>query len=154
MMAPEGNWSMARSEHRTLPLVTTTTLSAAVIYAAALVAAGFLAPVYSSTSSSSSGAVTTGSETLVGVNGPGIVVVLCVPLLAAALVAVAVRLRSRRGWVPFAWVVIAVLGAFNLLAMLSIGVFVLPVTLALIVATGTCRSAARQPPIGGPAVAQ
>jgi hypothetical protein len=54
-----------------------------------------------------------------------------------------------------AWAVTGVLGALNLLAMVSIGGFVLPATAALVVATGTCRPATRRPdPIGPPAVAQ
>jgi hypothetical protein len=115
------------------------TLLLAAVYATALVVAGFVAPVYRSTSASSSGAVTHGSDTVVGVNGLGVVFVLGVPLLATVLVACALRLRSLRGAVAFAWTLTGVLAAFNLLAMLSIGVFVLPVTAALIVACTTSR---------------
>ena len=146
---------MIASGRPRLRRVTTTSLSVAAVYAAALIVGGFLVPVYESTSSSSSGVVTTGSQTLVGMNGSWAVVVLSVPLLATVLVAAALRLRSWRGSVPFAWAVTGVLGALNLLAMLSIGVFVLPVTAALVVATSTCRPAVRGPePIGPPAVAR
>jgi hypothetical protein len=44
---------------------------------------------------------------------------------------------GRPGAGVLAWAVTAVLACLNLLAMLSIGVFVLPVTLALVVACGT-----------------
>jgi hypothetical protein len=40
---------------------------------------------------------------------------------------------------PVAWTLTGLLAAFNLLAMLSIGVFILPITAALIVACGASR---------------
>jgi hypothetical protein len=55
------------------------------------------------------------------------------------------RRRGRQGAGVIAWVVTALLVCFNVLALLSIGVFLLPVTLALVVACSThgSRSLAR-----------
>ena len=117
--------------------VTRLCLSFAALYGAALVAAGFLAPVYQSTSVSSSGEVTHGSGTLVGVNGPGVVAVLCVPLVVSVLVGLALWLGSRPRAVKLAWTLTGLLVVFNLLALMSIGLFVVPVTAALVVACVT-----------------
>jgi hypothetical protein len=124
--------------------VASVALMLAAVYGMVLVVAGFLAPFYNSESMSSSGEVTHGSGTLVGVNGLGVVVVLGVPLLATVLVGCALWLRSRRGAVPIAWTLTGLLAVFNLLAMMSIGLFVLPVTAALIVACGTSRLRPKQ----------
>lgn len=132
------------SENPRLGRVAATTLLMAGVYGIALVVAGFVVPVYRSTSVSSSGALTDGSDTLVGVNGVGVVFVLGVPLLATVLVASALWSRSRRGALAIAWTLTGLLAAFNLLAMLSIGVFVLPVTAALIVACTSSRRPPRQ----------
>jgi hypothetical protein len=113
-------------------------LLSAAVWGLGLVVAGFLVPVYQSETVSASGGLTQGTGTLVGVNGPGVAVVLAVPLVATVLVACALLLRTRRGALPVAWALTAVLGAFNLLGMLTIGVFVVPVTAALVVA---CASA-------------
>lgn len=52
---------------------------------------------------------------------------------------------SRHGALPLAWAFTGLLGVLNLVAMLSIGVFVLPVTAALIVACATRRPRANAP---------
>jgi hypothetical protein len=104
----------------------------------AVVVAGFVAPMYESTSGSSSGGVTHGTGTLVGVNGLGVVVVLAVPLVVTLAVASALC-SVRWGAVAFAWTLTGLLAVFNLLAMLSIGVFLLPVTAALFVACAIHR---------------
>jgi hypothetical protein len=109
--------------------------------------------VYRWTSESPAGEVAQGSETLVGVNGPVVVVVLGVPLLATVLVGSALLLRSRRGAVPFAWSVTGLLAVFNLLTMASIGLFVLPVTAALIVACAASRPRPQQDAAADPAAA-
>ena len=51
-------------------------LLGAATYGLLLIAAGFVVPVYESSSTSSSGYLTKGSETLIGENGTGAVVVL------------------------------------------------------------------------------
>lgn len=118
------------------------------IYGAGLVVGGFLAPVYKSTGVSSTGEVAHGSETLVDVNGRGVVIVLGLPLLITVAIGFALWHGSWRGAIPFAWALTGLLAAFNLLAMLSIGVFVLPVTAALVVACSTSRTRPKHP---GPA---
>jgi hypothetical protein len=103
-----------------------------------------LAPVYQSASVSSSGTVTTGSATLVGVNGWGALLVAGAPLAAAVVTGWALW---RRGGQPgagvLAWTVTGLLVCFNFLAMLSIGVFVIPLTSALVVACITHGSKSR-----------
>jgi hypothetical protein len=109
--------------------------------------------MYESTSGSSSGEVRHGSGTLVGVNGLGVVVVLGVTLLVTLAVGCALWQRSRRRGVAFAWALTGLLAVFNLLAMLSIGVFVLPVTAALILACAASRpQSKRSGTAGTPAV--
>lgn len=109
-------------------------LLGAALWGLGLVVAGFLVPAYRSTGMSSSGELTQSTETLVGVNGPGAVAVLAVPFLVTLLVASALLARSRRAALPVAWALTALLAAFNLVGMLTVGVFVLPVTAALVVA--------------------
>lgn len=111
-------------------------LLGAALWGLGLVVAGFLVPAYQSTEMSSSGELTHSTETFVGVNGPGTVVVLAVPFLVTLLVASALLARSRRAALPFAWALTALLAVFNLVGMLTVGVFVLPVTAALVVACG------------------
>ena len=118
---------------------TSVALLIAAVYGLALLVSAFIAPVYQSTSMSSSGEVTQGSETLVAVNGLGVALVIAVPLLATLTVGAALWRHSRRGAVRMAWAVTGLLAVFNLLAMMSIGVLVVPVTVALTVACATCR---------------
>lgn len=113
-------------------------LASAVVWGAGLVIAAVLVPAYQSSKVSTSGTVTDSSATLVGVNGWGALLVAGAPLAAALVIWYALRRRrGRQGAGVLAWVVTALLGCFNLLAMLSIGVFLIPVTLALVVACGT-----------------
>ena len=117
-------------------------LLCAAVWALGLLVAGWLVPVYQSTSFSSSGEQTRSTETLVGVNGPGVLIVLAIPLLATLLVAGALLVRPRRGALPLAWALTALLAGVNLLAMLTIGIFILPVTAALVVACATSTATA------------
>ncbi len=119
-------------------------LVAALVYSAVLVIGGFFVPVYSTESVSSSGEVAQDSRTLVAENGVGVALVLGIPLLVSLAVAAALWQPARRGMLPVAWALTGVLAVFTLLAMLTIGVFVLPVTVALVVACATCRRE-RQP---------
>ena len=113
-------------------------LASALVWAAGLVIAAVLAPAYQSSGFSSSGTVTDGSATMVGVNGWGVLLVAGAPLAAALVIWYALwKRRGRQGAGVLAWVVTALLGCFNVLAMLSIGVFLIPVTLALVVACAT-----------------
>ncbi len=119
--------------------VCTAALVTAFAWSVVLLVAGFLVPVYSSQGVASDGEVFDGSATLVGQNGLGVVVVLAIPLLVTLGVWSALRTPTRRGAVPIAWILTGVLAGLNLLALLSIGVFVLPVTVALVVACATSR---------------
>jgi hypothetical protein len=113
-------------------------LTGALVWAAGLVIAAALVPAYQSSRVSSSGTVTDGSATMVGVNGWGVLLVAGAPLAAALVIWYALwRRRGRQSAGILAWVVTALVVCFNLLAMLSIGVFLIPVTVALVVACST-----------------
>jgi hypothetical protein len=104
-------------------------LVSALVWAVGLIIAAVLLPAYQSS---------TGSATLVAVNGWGVLLAAGAPLIAALVISSLLwRRRGRPGAGAITWVVVALLGCFNLLAMLTIGVFVLPVTLALVVACST-----------------
>ena len=113
-------------------------LASALVWAAGLVIAAVLVPTYQSSGVSSSGTVTDGAATLVEVNGWGVLLVAGAPLAAALVIWFALwRRRGLQDAGVLAWVVTALLICFNVLALLSIGVFVIPVTLALVVACAT-----------------
>jgi hypothetical protein len=120
-------------------------LLAASAYGVALVVAAFIAPVYGTDSSSSSGETSQASDTLVGVNGLSAAVVLAVPLLVTLAVGCALWLGTHRAALPVAWTLTGLLAAANLVAMLSVGVFILPVTAALVLACARARPAAPSP---------
>ena len=110
-------------------------LAIAAVWGAGLVAAAAFVPVYSSVGASSSGVVSQGSATLVGVNGWRVLLVVGVPLVATAMVGGALWRRGlRQGAGAFAWTIAGLLVVFNVLALASIGVFVIPVTACLVVA--------------------
>lgn len=124
-------------------------LLVAAAYGVALVVAAFTLPVYSSDSSSSPGGTSQASDTLVGANGMGVALVLAVPLFVTVAVGCALALRSR--WsLPIAWTLTGLLAAVNLLAMLSVGIFVLPVTAALVLACARSRPPAQPPAVFPP----
>jgi hypothetical protein len=112
----------------------------AAAYGVALVVFAFVAPVYETATSSSSDGSGQGSDTLVGANGLGVVLVLAVPLFVTVAVGCALALRSRWSQ-PIAWTLTGLLAALNLLAMLSVGIFVLPLTAALVLACARSRPA-------------
>jgi len=110
-------------------------LAIASVWGAGLLAAAVVVPVYSSSGVSSSGSVTYGSATLVGVNGWNVLLVVAVPLLATVIAGGALWRRGlRRGAGFVAWTIAGLLAVFNVLALASIGVFVIPVTACLFVA--------------------
>ena len=101
----------------------------AFVWSAAILVGAFTVPAYSSDGSGA------GSQTLVGENGTGVAVTISVPLAVTAIVATSIwRRRRAAGPGAVAWTLTSLLAAFNVLAMLTIGVFVLPVTVALVVA--------------------
>ena len=100
-----------------------------------LVIAALLAPLYQSQSVSSSGTMTNGSATLVGANGWGALLVAAAPLAAAVVTGYGLwRRAGRPGAGVLAWTVTGLLACFNVLAIATIGVFVVPVTVALFAA--------------------
>ena len=112
----------------------------------ALVVAAFALPVYDSTSSSSSGDDEQGIRHARGRQRDGCGARPRRPALVTLAVGSVLWQRSR--WaLPIAWTLTGLLAAGNLLAMLSVGVFVLPVTAALVLACARSR-----PPAGPPAV--
>ncbi|HCU97249.1 MAG TPA: hypothetical protein DHU96_32895 [Actinobacteria bacterium] len=119
-------------------------LGVAVAWSLGLLVAAVFAPAYQTESGAAPGqAAAFGSATLVQVNGWRVLVPIGVPLLCAVLVGVVLWRRAwRRGPGLAAWLVTALLAVFSLLAMLSVGVWVVPVTVALAVACGTHRSRA------------
>jgi hypothetical protein len=70
---------------------------------------------------------------------------LAAPLVIALLVAVALRLRHRRGAMLAAWILTGLLGVLNMLAMLTVGVFLLPATACLLVACAASLPAVSLP---------
>ena len=112
-------------------------LATAALWGVGLVIAAAVAPAYRSTSASSSGTVTHTSATLVQENGVRVLAPVSAPLLAVGAVTFSLwhrRRREQRGAGTLAWTVVALLGGFTLLAMLSIGVFILPVVVLVAVA--------------------
>ena len=125
--------------------VASVALLIAAVGGAALVLAGFFAPMYETMTESAAGEVTHGTGTLAGVNGPGVVAVLVVPLLVTLAVGSALWQGARRGAVAVAWILAGLLAAFNVLSMASIGMFVVPITAALLVACAVHRPRSEQP---------
>jgi len=110
-------------------------LAIALASGAGLVVAAVLAPVYQSQSVSSTGAVTNGSATLVGVNGWSALLIAGAPLAAAVVTGYGLWHRAGRpGAGVLAWTVTGLLACFNVVAMATIGVRVIPVTAALLAA--------------------
>lgn len=99
-----------------------------------LLGAAFVFPAYGTSSASSSGARSSGSQTLVQVNGLGVLIPVGVPLIIAALVWAALHYKCSRGGRVgdrVAWSCVAFLACFCVVAIFSIGMVVLPVALLL-----------------------
>lgn len=112
-------------------------LGFAVLWSALLPVGGLTLPLYGTASESTtdgpfSGSLS-GSATLVAVNGGGVLVVLLVPLLVSVLVAAFQAVGTPPATVA-AWLLTAALFGLTAIAMLSIGIFVLPVPIALALA--------------------
>ncbi len=121
---------MLRAVRIRLGGVATAALCLAAVMGIALLVLGF-APLYENEGASSSDAQGQSQDSLVAVNGPGVLVVLVVPLLVTAAVSWALWQGARR----LAWALIGLLGLGAALALLSIGVLVLPIVTALVVAS-------------------
>jgi hypothetical protein len=105
---------------------------AAVAWGAALVVAAFAAPAYND------------GSTLAAQNGAWVALPVSFPAVLAGVAWLGLHRRcsrgSRAGW-RLAWASIALLAAFAILTVLSIGIFVVPVA-ALLVAAATLTPAA------------
>jgi hypothetical protein len=130
----------------------------AALWCIGLVVAAAMLPFYRSETATALGtadgatsrSATTGTGTLLEVNGAGVLVVVSMPLVAVVLVWAALLLRRRRhryGAGPLAWTIVGLLGALAFVGMLTIGIFILPVVVLLAIA---CAAAPQTPrPIGG-----
>lgn len=106
-------------------------LVVAIGWAAALAVAAFIAPLYE------------GGGTLVEVNGPSVAITAAVPLILSVATAVALGLRGRMARAGIlAWTLTILCALFSLVALLSIGIFILPVVGCLIYA---CAAHGRDP---------
>ena len=86
------------------------------------------------------------SQTLVQANGKRAIVIVAIPLVGAllAIAAIVARLGHARSGVGIvAWLVIGVLGALALVGVLTIGPFVAPVPVCLLVAALRIQEAGR-----------
>jgi hypothetical protein len=125
---------------------------AAVVWGVALVVGTATFPAYSGTSVSVAcpGCPQVRSElpaqTLIEVNGPSVLIPVGLPLVVAALVALV--LWSGRPSMVAAWVLITLLWLFTLLAMFSIGTFIVPSALLLTLAAALSRKPG--PPAAAP----
>ena len=100
--------------------------------ASALFGVGLLVAAF--TVSAYSGTV---SQTLVQANGAKVILIVAIPLICALLAIGTIVFRRGHAQYSvgvFTWVVVSVLGAFALLGMLTIGPFVAPVPICLLVA--------------------
>jgi hypothetical protein len=113
-------------------------LGVAVAWGVALPVGALLVPAYRGASVEMSGgttSTTTTSATLVQVNGSGVLVTVSVPLAIAVAVTLLLSRRAPgRGPGVAATALIGLLAAGTVLAMMSIGIFVLPVTVCLALA--------------------
>jgi hypothetical protein len=123
-------------------------LTIAALWSVLLIAVGGFAPLAShssmgahadsATGQSVQDAEVTTTSSLVTDNGIWVLAVLAIPLVVTLLVG----LCLTQGWWWAGWVLSGLFVAFTFLAMLSIGVFLLPVTIGLVVASTASR---RQP---------
>ena len=111
-------------------------LLASVIFGAGLLVAAVTLPAYNGTV----------SQTLVQANGGKVIFIVAIPLVGALLAiwAIVARLRyARKGVGIFTWLVVGVLGSLALLGMLTIGPFIAPVPVCLLVAALRIQEAGR-----------
>lgn len=97
--------------------------------------AGFLVPGNEDSGGSSDWSVITQtSSTVVSENGSWVVLLLVFPLLATIGVAIALGRSDRPTAIVIAWSLTGTVALLNLLAMVTVGIFLVPVTVALLVA--------------------
>lgn len=116
-------------------------------WALLVIVAALVLPVYDTQSQASPGVVRSGTATLVGVNGPRVLLIAALPALITLLVAAVLELGERRNSLAaqrLAAVLVVGLAIANLAAPLSIGVLWLPVTALLVTAVRRPRPARLQ----------
>jgi len=126
-------------------------LLVAAIWCIGLIVAAATLPAYSSTTTTAGGAgssevSTTSTETLLEVNGVGVLVVVGLPLVAVGAVATMLALRRRRrrsGAGPVAWTAVGLLAALAILGIMSIGVFIMPAVVLLAIACAAASPPSR-----------
>ncbi len=120
---------MAKRAPRPLDGWTTLWLSCAAIWSLGLVAAGFFVSAYSSNNGP--------GETAIQLNGDKVLVPLLIPLVAVGIVALALR-HGRRVQKPgvgaLVWVVFSLLVVLVVLGAFTIGPFVAPVAVFVVLA--------------------
>ncbi|MCW2795929.1 MAG: hypothetical protein JWM79_1426 [Nocardioides sp.] len=131
---------------RTARLFQLLSLCGAVLWSVGLIIGGYTVPVYD-VSGGHGRHHTVGHATLVGENGNGVLIALALPLAITVVVGTLLML-SRRPWALIsAGSLTAVLAFVNLLAMLTIGIFIVPVTAALVIAC-VCALVSSTQPVG------
>jgi hypothetical protein len=108
------------------------------VWSLGLVVAALVLPTYDGQTTTSSQSVTLTTATLVQVNGIRALVVVAIPVLVVALVGVALYRRWVAGarWSAIvAWSMIAILAAEAGLGILSVGAFMVPALILLVMAT-------------------
>ena len=132
-------------------------LAVAALWSVLLVVGALVAPAYQSSTTYSRGTAdgpitgeVTSTRTLVEVNGAGVLLVVAVPLAGVAAVSLSLlsrRRRRRAGAGPLAWTVVGLLGALAFVALMSVGIFMLPaVALLGLACAGAPRPDHRPPP--------
>ncbi len=105
----------------------------AVAWGALLPVLALVLPVGTEATLGADGVETMRRVTLAQIEGASGVLTVAVPLALAVLVGAAMSSEGRWG-LPTAWTLFGLLAAANLLAMMSVGVLVVPLTVALLVA--------------------
>ena len=131
--------------------VTGAALVLAAVWSVALIVLALVAPAYQTGSDSATMAPdgtttittgTTGTATMVQVNGIWVVLLLCIPLAVTGLVALLLRFADRTEARIGAWALTLLLCGFCVLGLMSVGLFIAPIAAALVVACVAVRPGA------------
>lgn len=114
------------------PVVAWIAWAVALVWSTGLLAFAF-APTYARVRSGPRGTIRD-TESFISENGNSVLVLLAVPLVITLLVGLALLLNRRRGALGAAWFLTVLLAVGNALALLTIGIVVVPATAALITA--------------------
>lgn len=101
---------------------------------------GFTWPMYSGSYQDGSGIPIRTSRTLVEANGPRGAIVVSAPLIATVVIIGARFLLRGIERTVLSWIVVALLAAFSIAGMWTVGRFLLPVALILALAVATHRT--------------